>query len=77
MSSGLLGPADAGVAKMAGGSEHASEEERVRGQAAVGQQAWQAAAGQRRDHWGNKRSDPAAASAELTQVSKVLSLTLF
>lgn len=36
---GVFWPAHAGVAAMAGGSEHAPEEERVRGQAALGQQA--------------------------------------
>lgn len=52
-STGLFWPAHAGVAAMAGGSEHAPEEERGRGQAAVGQQTWQTAAGKRGDNRGN------------------------
>lgn len=63
MSTELFWPARASVATMAGGSEHTPEEERGRGQAAVGQQAGQTAAGQRRDHWGNKNSDHTAAAA--------------
>lgn len=37
------------MAAMAGGSEHVAEEERGRGQAAVGQQTRQTPAGQRGD----------------------------
>lgn len=56
MSTDMFWPAHAGVAAMAGGSEHTSEEERGRGQVAMGQQAGQAAAGQRGNHWGNRHS---------------------
>ena len=52
---GLLWPAHASVAALAGGSEHAAEEEGGRGQVAVGQQAWQAAAGQGGHHRGKER----------------------
>lgn len=46
---------------MAGGSEHAAEEERSRGQAAVGQQAGQTAAGQRGNHRGEEYREHTAA----------------
>lgn len=49
---GVVWSADEGVAALAGRSGHAAEKEGDRGQTAVGQQAWQAAAGQRGDRWG-------------------------
>lgn len=58
---GVFWPAYTGMAEMAGGSEHAPEEKRGRGQAAVGQQARQTTAGQRGDHWGK------TAAAKLNQ----------
>lgn len=74
MSSGVFWPAHAGVAAMAGGSEHTPEEEGGRGQAAVGQQARQTAAGQRWNHRGNIHSEHTAA-ASLNQAPKVFTLT--
>lgn len=46
---------------MARGSEHAAEKERSRGQAAMGQQAGQTAAGQRGNHWGEEHGEHTAA----------------
>lgn len=49
---GVVWSPDEGVATLAGRSDHAAEEEGDWGQTAVGQQARQAAAGQRGDHRG-------------------------
>lgn len=55
LTSGMFWPAHTCMAAMAGGSEHVAEEERGRGQAAVGQQTRQTPAGQRGDQWGNRQ----------------------
>lgn len=72
MCTGGLWPAHSGMAAMAGGSEHTPEEARGRSQAAVGEQAWQTAAGQRGHQWGNEYSDPTVQSIYSTPTEPVV-----